>query len=491
MMSSINSYSIMNKYLKKTKIIATLGPTSSNKETIKELIKAGADIFRINFSHADYDLVRTNVNTIREVNKELGTSVGILGDLQGPKLRIGVVKEGSYLNPGDILTFTNEKIEGDSQRVYMTYQEFPKDVKAGERILIDDGKLVLQVIETNERDTVRAVTIQGGPLSSKKGVNLPNTNVSLPALTEKDIQDANFMLDLELDWIALSFVRHAQDIIDLKKLIANHPTNNQKTPIIAKIEKPEGVKNIDEILLECDGLMVARGDLGVEVPMEEVPAIQKNLVEKARRYAKPVIIATQMMETMITSLTPTRAEVNDVANSVLDGADAVMLSGETSVGKYPVEVVTNMAKIVKNIENTHFYKNQNEPIEKEFNCIDDRFITNRICLAAVRIAKTTSIEAIVTLTNSGYTAFQISAHRPDSHIIVFSSNPRVVTMLNLLWGVRAVFYESNKSTDETIIQVNTIVRDMGYVEDGDFVINLNAMPAGEKGKTNTLRLTTI
>ncbi len=491
MMSSINSYSIMNKYLKKTKIIATLGPTSSNKETIKELIKAGADIFRINFSHADYDLVRTNVNTIREVNKELGTSVGILGDLQGPKLRIGVVKEGSYLNPGDILTFTNEKIEGDSQRVYMTYQEFPKDVKAGERILIDDGKLVLQVIETNERDTVRAVTIQGGPLSSKKGVNLPNTNVSLPALTEKDIQDANFMLDLELDWIALSFVRHAQDIIDLKKLIANHPTNNQKTPIIAKIEKPEGVKNIDEILLECDGLMVARGDLGVEVPMEEVPAIQKNLVEKARRYAKPVIIATQMMETMITSLTPTRAEVNDVANSVLDGADAVMLSGETSVGKYPVEVVTNMAKIVKNIENTHFYKNQNEPIEKEFNCIDDRFITNRICLAAVRIAKTTSIEAIVTLTNSGYTAFQISAHRPDSHIIVFSSNPRVVTMLNLLWGVRAVLYESNKSTDETIIQVNTIVRDMGYVEDGDFVINLNAMPAGEKGKTNTLRLTTI
>lgn len=491
MMSSINSYSIMNKYLKKTKIIATLGPTSSNKETIKELIKAGVDIFRINFSHADYDLVRTNVNTIREVNKELGTSVGILGDLQGPKLRIGVVKEGSYLNPGDILTFTNEKIEGDSQRVYMTYKEFPKDVKAGERILIDDGKLVLQVIETNERDTVRAVTVQGGPLSSKKGVNLPNTNVSLPALTEKDIQDANFMLDLELDWIALSFVRHAQDIIDLKKLIANHPTNNQKTPIIAKIEKPEGVKNIDEILLECDGLMVARGDLGVEVPMEEVPAIQKNLVEKARRYAKPVIIATQMMETMITSLTPTRAEVNDVANSVLDGADAVMLSGETSVGKYPVEVVTNMAKIVKNIENTHFYKNQNEPIEKEFNCIDDRFITNRICLAAVRIAKTTSIEAIVTLTNSGYTAFQISAHRPDSHIIVFSSNQRVVTMLNLLWGVRAVFYEGTKSTDETIIQVNTIVRDMGYVEDGDFVINLNAMPAGEKGKTNTLRLTTI
>lgn len=481
----------MNKYLKKTKIIATLGPASSDKETMTQLVQAGVDIFRINFSHADYDLVRKNVEMIREINKELGQSVGILGDLQGPKLRVGIVKEGSYLNPGDILTFTNEKIEGDSTRVYMTYQKFPQDVKAGETIMIDDGKLVLQVIETNNVDTVRAKTIQGGPLSSKKGVNLPNTNVSLPALTEKDIEDANFILDLELDWIALSFVRHAQDIIDLKEIIKNHPTNKQKTPIIAKIEKPEGVKNIDEILMECDGLMVARGDLGVEVPMEEVPAIQKNLVEKARKYSKPVIIATQMMETMINSLTPTRAEVNDVANSVLDGADAVMLSGETSVGRYPVDVVKNMSKIIKNIEQTHFYRNKNSPIEHDFDCIDERFITNRICLAAVRIAKTTNVEAIITLTYSGYTAFQISAHRPNSNIIVFSSNKRVITMLNLLWGVRAFYYDMQKSTDETIIQVNMLAHTYGYVEQGDFVLNLNATPAYEDGKTNTLRLTNI
>lgn len=481
----------MNKYLKKTKIIATLGPASSDKETMLQLIQAGTDIFRINFSHADYDLVKKNVQTIRELNQEHGFSVGILGDLQGPKLRVGIVKEGSYLNPGDILTFTNEKIEGDSTRVYMTYQKFPQDVKVGERILIDDGKLVLEVIETNQTDTVRAKTIQGGPLSSKKGVNLPNTNVSLPALTEKDIEDANFMLDLELDWIALSFVRHAQDIIDLKELMKNHPTNKQKTPIIAKIEKPEGVKNIEQILQECDGLMVARGDLGVEVPMEEVPAIQKNLVEIARKYAKPVIIATQMMETMITSLTPTRAEVNDVANSVLDGADAVMLSGETSVGKYPVDVVKNMSKIVKNIEQTHFYQTKNSPIEHEFNCVDERFITNRICLAAVRIAKTANVEAIVTLTYSGYTAFQISAHRPNANIIVYSSNRRVLTMLNLLWGVRAFYYDMQKSTDETIIQVNMLAHSNGFVEQGDFVINLNATPAYEGGKTNTLRLTTI
>lgn len=481
----------MNKYLKKTKIIATLGPASSEKEVILQMIQAGVDVFRINFSHADYDLVKRNVTIIRELNQEYGFSVGILGDLQGPKLRVGVVAEGSYLNPGDILTFTNEKIEGNSQKVYMTYQKFPQDVKAGERILIDDGKLVLEVTETNNIDTVKAVTIQGGPLSSKKGVNLPNTNVSLPALTEKDIEDANFMLDLELDWIALSFVRHAQDILDLKALINAHPTNKQKTPIIAKIEKPEGVKNIEQILMECDGLMVARGDLGVEVPMEEVPAIQKNLVEIARKHAKPVIIATQMMETMITSLTPTRAEVNDVANSVLDGADAVMLSGETSVGRYPVDVIKNMTKIVKNIERTHFYQTKNSPIEHEFNCIDERFITNRVCLAAVRIAKTTNVEAIITLTYSGYTAFQISAHRPNSNIIVFSSNKRVITMLNLLWGVRAYYYDLQKSTDETIIQVNMLTHTHGYVENGDFVINLNATPAYEGGKTNTLRLTTI
>ncbi|MGV8914070.1 MAG: pyruvate kinase [Kaistella sp.] len=481
----------MTKYLKKTKIIATLGPATSGKEIILQLIQAGVDVFRINFSHADYEIVKTNVDIIREINQEYGFSVGILGDLQGPKLRVGIVKEGSYLNPGDILTFTNEKIEGDSKRVYMTYQQFPQDVKAGERILIDDGKIVLEVIETNNLDTVTARTIQGGPLSSKKGVNLPNTNVSLPALTEKDIEDANFMLDLDLDWIALSFVRHAQDIKDLKEIMRKHPTNKEKTPIIAKIEKPEGVRNIEQILMECDGLMVARGDLGVEVPMEEVPAIQKNLVQIARKHSKPVIIATQMMETMITSLTPTRAEVNDVANSVLDGADAVMLSGETSVGRYPVDVVKNMSKIIKNIEQTHFYQTKNSPIEREFNCIDERFITNRVCLAAVRIAKTTNVEAIITLTYSGYTAFHISAHRPNSNIIVYSSNKRVITMLNLLWGVRAFHYDMEKSTDETIIQVNMLTRDYGFVEQGDFVINLNATPAYEGGKTNTLRLTTI
>ena len=480
----------MNKRSKKTKIIATLGPATSSKETMLELVKAGADVFRINFSHADYELVKRNINIIREINEEYGFNTSILGDLQGPKLRVGVVKDGSYLNPGDILTFTNEKCEGDSTKVYMTYEKFPQDVKVGEKILIDDGKLVLEVFETNEKDTVKARTIQGGPLSSKKGVNLPNTDVSLPALTEKDIEDAKFMIENEFDWIALSFVRHAQDIKDLKNLIQEYSNGEFRTPIIAKIEKPEGVKNIDEIMLECDGIMVARGDLGVEVPMEEVPVIQKKLVDKARYYSKPVIIATQMMETMIHSLTPTRAEVNDVANNVLDGADAVMLSGETSVGKYPVDVVKNMTKIIKNIESTQLYEKKNDIIEK-ITCVDDRFITDMICLNAVKISETTGAEAIITLTYSGYTAFQIAAHRPHARIIVYTSNPRVLTMLNLLWGVKAFYYDMNKSTDETIIQVNTLTQHYGYVEEGDFVVNLNAMPAYEGGKTNTLRLTTV
>lgn len=480
----------MNRDLKKTKIIATLGPASSNRETMLRMIKAGVNVFRINFSHADYETVLNNIRIIRELNEEYGYSVAILGDLQGPKLRVGTIKEGSLLNVGEILTFTNEECIGDATRAYMTYKDFARDVKIGERILIDDGKLVLEVTETNLKDTVKARVLQGGVFSSKKGVNLPNTHISLPALTEKDVRDAKFMLDNDFDWIALSFVRHSQDIKDLKDLIGSHTQQTAFPPIIAKIEKPEGVQNIDEILAECQGIMVARGDLGVEVPMEEVPAIQKKLVEKARFYSKPVIIATQMMETMIKSMTPTRAEVNDVANSVLDGADAVMLSGETSVGLYPVEVIQNMAKIINNIEQTPLYNSRNQTIERPTS-LNDRYVTDMVCYSAARIAEKTGARAIITLTHSGYTAFQISAHRPDTHIIVFTSNRKVLTMLSLLWGVRAYYYDMQKSTDETVIQVNMLALNYGYIEQGDFVVNLNAMPVYESGRTNTLRLSTI
>ena len=475
---------------KKTKIVATLGPACSTKEVLKNMVDAGVNVFRINFSHADYTDVRARIDMIRELNHEFGYTTSILADLQGPKLRVGVMKEDVVVSKGDKITFTTaEDILGTASRVYMNYKEFPKDVNAGERILLDDGKLIFEVVKTDKKTEVEAVVVQGGPLKSKKGVNLPNTKVSLPALTEKDIRDAIFAIENDVDWIALSFVRTPQDLEDLQDLIAKH--SDHKIPIVAKIEKPEAVENIDKIVAFCDGLMVARGDLGVEVPAEEVPLIQKKLIHRAKTARIPVIVATQMMETMITSLTPTRAEVNDVANSVMDGADAVMLSGETSVGRYPVQVVENMTKIVKNIETTHFYQHKNEPIEKDFNCIDERFITNRVCLAAVRIAKTTNVSAIVTLTSSGYTAFQLAAHRPNSHIIVYSGNKRVITMLNLLWGVHAYYYDMKKSTDETIIQVNMLTHNYGYIEAGDFVININATPSYEGGKTNTLRLTTV
>ncbi|MBV7441543.1 pyruvate kinase [Weeksellaceae bacterium TAE3-ERU29] len=475
-----------NNFSKKTKIVATLGPATNSKEIIREMVFNGVDVFRVNFSHADYEDVKNKVQWIREINEEERLNVGILGDLQGPKLRVGLVEEGSFLNPGDILTFTNENVLGNSEKVFMTYKLFARDVNVGERILIDDGKLIFEVIETNLKDIVKARVIQGGVLNSKKGVNLPNTKISLPALTEKDIEDALFAIELDLDWIALSFVRHAQDVIDLKNLIRKN--SEHKIPIIAKIEKPEALSNIKEILSECDALMVARGDLGVEIPMEEVPLAQKRLVDAAKLAKKPVIIATQMMESMITSLSPTRAEVNDVANSVMDGADAVMLSGETSVGSYPVQVIKAMANILRTVENDpHISVPPHRPTDIE----DVRFITNVICYDAAKMSGNVDTKAIVTLTYSGYTAFQISSYRPNAGIYIFTPNKRILGALNLLWGVRAFYYKGDKSTDETVIEVNTYLKERGIIKNGDFVINLNAMPVFKKGITNTLRLTTI
>lgn len=469
--------------LKKTKIVATLGPATSDKKILKAMIEEGANVFRINFSHADYEEVKERVKMIRELEEELGTSTAILADLQGPKLRVGVMKEEVVVNPGDQIDFcTGEEFEGTKSRVYMNYANFPADVKAGEQILLDDGKLIFEVIKTNGKDKVSTRVLQGGPLRSKKGVNLPNTSISLPALTAKDKEDAIFAISLEVDWFALSFVRHAEDLQELQALIEAHC--EYKIPIIAKIEKPEAVKNIDKIVPFCDGLMVARGDLGVEVPAADVPLIQKELVLTAKRARIPVIIATQMMETMITSLTPTRAEVNDVANSVMDGADAVMLSGETSVGKYPVEVIQKMASICKTVENSDLIKVPHTPPHVRTN----RYITKSVCYHAAKMADEIEARAICTLTNSGYTAFQISAWRPDSHILVFTSNKRILSRLNLLWGVKAFYYDKYVSTDETVDDVNRIAFEKGFVEKGDYLINLAAMPIVAKGMVNTLRI---
>lgn len=471
---------------KKTKIVATLGPACSSREVLKNMIDAGVNVFRVNFSHADYEDVKSKIDLIRGLNDEFGYTTAILGDLQGPKLRVGVMTEDVVVNDGDLITFqTAEDVIGTAQRVYMNYKEFPRDVNPGERILLDDGKLIFEAVETNQTSEVVCKVIQGGPLKSKKGVNLPNTKVSLPALTEKDIRDALFAIEQKVDWIALSFVRTAEDLMELNDLIAKH--SDHKIPVIAKIEKPEGVANIDTIVAHCDGLMVARGDLGVEVPAHEVPLIQKQLVHRAKTARIPVIIATQMMETMITSLTPTRAEVNDVANSVMDGADAVMLSGETSVGNYPVQVIERMTQIIEAVEDSSLIQvPQNTPQIKT-----KRYITKTICQHAAQMANAINAKAISTLTNSGYTAFQISAWRPKAHILVFTSNRRILTQLNLLWGVKSFFYDRFESTDDTIVDINMIAKNEGCVEKGDMLINLAAMPIVDKGMVNTLRVSEI
>jgi pyruvate kinase len=471
---------------KKTKIVATLGPATSSKSILRDMMLAGVNVFRINFSHADYADVSERIKMIRELNEELGLYTSILADLQGPKLRVGVMEDDVTVVPGDAFTFaTGTVFVGNASRAYMTYKSFPKDVKVGERVLLDDGKLMFEVVSTNGTDEVLTKVIQGGPLKSKKGVNLPNTKVSLPALTEKDIKDAIFAIGEKVDWMALSFVRFSQDIIDLQELIAKH--SDVKIPIISKIEKPEAIENIDEIIHHTDALMVARGDLGVEIPAEEVPLIQKQLVLKAKHARKPIIIATQMMETMIDSLTPTRAEVNDVANSVMDGADAVMLSGETSVGKYPVQVIEKMSSILRAVEHSDLIQVPLTPPKERTR----RYMTKSVCYHAAIMANEINATAISTLTNSGYTAYQISAWRPASHILVFTSNKRILTQLDLLWGVKAFYYDSMVSTDQTIEDLNNMAKQAGYVTKGDMIINLASMPIKERGMVNTLKISDI
>ncbi|MFC6875559.1 pyruvate kinase [Flavobacterium myungsuense] len=471
---------------KKTKIVATLGPACSTREIIKNMIDAGVNVFRINFSHADYEDVKTRINIIRELNKEFGYTTAILADLQGPKLRVGVMEDGVVVNDGDLINFTTaEDIIGTSKKVFMKYKNFPNDVNPGERILLDDGKLIFEIVETDKKTEVIAKVIQGGELKSKKGVNLPNTKISLPAMTEKDIADAIFAIGQNVDWIALSFVKTPRDLQDLQELIAKH--SECKIPIVAKIEMPEALENIDRIVAYCDALMVARGDLGVELPAHEVPLVQKELIRRAKTARIPVIVATQMMETMITSLTPTRAEVNDVANSVMDGADAVMLSGETATGNYPVQVIEKMTQIIEAVEDSPLIQvPQNTPQVRT-----NRFITKTICHHAASMANVIKAKAICTLTNSGYTAFQISAWRPSAHILVFTSNKRILTQLNLLWGVKSFYYAKNVSTDDTVTDVNEIARQKGFVKKGDFLINLAAMPITDKGMVNTLRVSEI
>lgn len=475
----------MPKKIKKTKIVATLGPACDDKLIMKAMMEEGVNVFRINFSHADYSEAKSRIKKIRELNEEFGFTTAILADLQGPKLRVGLMQDDVFLKEGDVFTFTTNDCIGDQEKAFMTYQSFPIDVKVGENILVDDGKLQFKVVSSNLVDEVKTKVLVGGALKSKKGVNLPNTKVSLPALTEKDKRDAIFAIEQQVDWFALSFVRTKQDLKDLHELIAEH--SPCKIPIIAKIEKPEAVKNIDKIITKCDGLMVARGDLGVELPMEQVPLIQKMLVLKAKQARIPVIIATQMMETMITNQVPTRAEVNDVANSIIDGADAVMLSGETSVGEHPVKVIQHMTNIIKTVENAPIIK-----VPQDLKYIKTkRFISKAICHQAALMSRDLEAKVITTFTNSGYTAFQVSAWRPDAHIIAFTDNKHIVNRLSLLWGVKAFYYDNIVSADETIKEVNEFIKKTGYVKKGDHIISISSMPVEARGMANTIRVSEI
>jgi len=467
-----------------TKVIATIGPASSSKEVLEKFFHEGVDVCRLNFSHGTHDDHLQVINNILELNQELNANVAILADLQGPKIRIGDVENNQVeLKENEEVLFVTEKCLGTAKKLYLSYKEFPLDVKTGDTILVDDGKLKLEVISTNRKDTVKAKVIHGGMLSSKKGVNLPNTKISLPSLTEKDIEDANFALDNNVDWIALSFVRSADDLLQLKEIIRN---KKKFARIIAKIEKPEALEDIDNIIDASNGIMVARGDLGVEVPFDQVPLIQKDIVKRCIEKAKPVIIATQMLESMITNFRPTRAEANDVGNAVLDGADALMLSAETSAGKYPVDSIAAMQKIIDWTENGFSFNRETLPVPAS-----RTFLPDSICLNACRMASQTNAKAIVTFTYSGYTAFKISSHRPQSNIYVFTRNKTLLRKMSLVWGVRAFYYDEHDTMDDAIKHSLDFLKAENLIVEGDVIVHVGSTPFEEKGQTNMIKLSYV
>ncbi|MEM9525860.1 MAG: pyruvate kinase [Bacteroidota bacterium] len=468
-----------------TKIVATVGPACSSYEGLKSLVKAGVDVFRLNFSHGTHEVHGEVIANIVKLNKELGTHVSILADLQGPKLRVGLMEgDGLPVEEGQIVTFTNTKCVGNAERVYMSYPQFAQDVTVGERVLVDDGTLVFEVVETNGTDTVKLRTLFGGVLKSNKGVNLPNTKISLPSMTEKDREDLEYILTQPVNWIALSFVRHHNDCKQLKALIeaAGHPAK-----IISKIEKPEAIENIDKIIKHSNAIMVARGDLGVEMPMRQLPVLQKMIIKKCIQRARPVIVATQMMDSMIRNPSPTRAEISDVANAVLDGTDAVMLSGETSVGRHPTLVVQAMNEIIHEAEKTYEI-GMKRPKSNEKS---GTFVSDVICSAAAWIAPKVGARGIVGMTRSGYTAFKLSSFRPKAKIYIFSDLQYMLNTLNLCWGVRCYHYDNFTSTDQTVEDVTAILKDKGHVKPGDMIVNTGSMPLEKQRRTNMTKITIV
>ncbi len=475
----------MNRGLfNKTKIVATIGPATQEEDVLKRIIEAGVDVCRLNFSHGSHDAHLKVIERIRKINNDLGTHVSILMDLQGPKLRIGKVDGEILLSDGQIITVTTEECICTNDILYVSYARLALDAKPGERILLNDGKVELKVTEIIDEKRLRAAVVVGGVLTSNKGFNLPETQLTVPCLTEKDLADLEFGLSQNVDWIALSFVRKPEDILALKQIIGMH---EKDTRVIAKIEKPEAVENIKEIIKVADAIMVARGDLGVELPLQRVPLIQKDIVEKCIQAAKPVIIATQMMESMIHDSMPTRAEINDVANAVLDGADAVMLSAETGVGKYPVRVVEVMSSIITDVEKDKrvYFKG------KKPNNSSPSFASDEVCFTAVRMSDHLDAKAIIAMTRSGYTGFRVASYRPQANVFIFTDNPSLLTRLSLVWGVRGFFYDEYVSTDQTFQDVTDVLKKEGIVKPGDCVINCASMPIHKKQRTNTIKVTFV
>lgn len=481
----------MMKTFSRAKIIATLGPASSDPEVILKLIHAGANVFRLNFSHGEHEQKAQIIQAIRNINEELDLSIAILADLQGPKIRLGKIDGNQFtVKEGDEFTITTDDVLGNSERVSITYDQFPKDVSKNDKVLVDDGKMEVTVLESDGKRDVRVRANLAGIISSSKGVNLPDTLISLPSLTDKDKKDLAFALDQDVDWIALSFVRSEMDIINLREHIASlsrQKRDYQQVKIVAKIEKPQAVKNIDAIIQETDAIMIARGDLGVEMRMQEVPLIQKHIVKKCLVAAKPVVIATQMMESMIENPKPTRAEVTDVANAVIDGADAVMLSGETAVGKYPVMVVEAMKKIINRVEEEDSIYFKHHVAEEE----SKTFLSDAVCYTACDLAEAVNANGIIGMTRSGYTAYMCSSCRPKAHIYVFTDNKRLLARLSMVWGVHGFYFDRSVSTDDTIASVQEYLVYHGWLSKGDVVVNMASMPIGKQGRTNTVKVTKI
>jgi pyruvate kinase len=484
---SMNKEAGVQHTMHRTKIVATVGPACDTYDKLLDLVKAGVNVFRLNFSHGSHEDKGKIIDHIRNINKKEPYNIAILGDLQGPKLRVGEIENGEIeVLEGDILTFTNEKVTGNKEKIYVSYPNFHSDVKIGNLILIDDGKLEVRVLSIEKNNDVKVVVTLGGVLSSKKGINLPDTKITLPAITEKDFADLDFIIEQKLDWVALSFVRNVKDLIILRNKLEE---KKSKTKIIAKIEKPEAVENIRDIIVESDGIMIARGDLGVELPIEKVPLIQKQIIKKCIHRAKPVIVATQMMESMIERTKPNRSEITDVANAVLEGADAVMLSGETATGAHPTLVVETMKKIIEEVERTDYRYNLEDELIPQAH--SPSYLSDAICYCACRLATDAAAQALIGMTQSGYTGFMLSSYRPKAPLFIFTKERTLVNQLSLSWGVRAFFYDEEESLDDILFDQMEILRQRGFIKSGDVVVSTGSTPVHLHLPTNALKITKL